>query len=141
MLYFQLIFNLFCFVNSCQKCILQLLMFQAPQAQIETGAGVKPGPERSLDRWGYAYKISTRSISIQGYGFSTQPWQPRYIDKENLFIANKRMFCCLKRFISLCLTFAYQNIFNGNILFLSLAEAPGLVCNLLNIFCFVNSFQ
>jgi len=31
------------------------------------GAGVKPGPKPSLDRWGSVCKISSRSV--QGFGF------------------------------------------------------------------------
>jgi len=50
----------FCFVNSFQKCVLQLLGFQASIAQTEKG-GIKVTPKPFLDRWGCACKISLRS--------------------------------------------------------------------------------
>jgi len=46
---------------------LQLLGFQAPQAQMEEGAGIKHAPKLSLARWGCACKILSRSV--QGFGF------------------------------------------------------------------------
>jgi len=47
--------------------VLQLIGFQAPQAQVGEGVGVKPAPKLSLDRWGCVCKISSRSV--QGFGF------------------------------------------------------------------------
>jgi len=38
-----------------------------PQGPGGEGAGVKPGPKPSLDRWGCVWKISSRSV--QGVGF------------------------------------------------------------------------
>jgi len=52
--------NIFCL----QKCVLQLLGFQASKAQMEECAGDKPAPKPS---WGCACKISSRSV--QGLGF------------------------------------------------------------------------
>jgi len=49
-------------------------MFQAPQPQIGEGAGVKPAPKASLDRWGYACKISARSM--QGMDFPLNHGNP-----------------------------------------------------------------
>jgi len=59
--------NIFCFSNSFQKCALQLLGFQAPQAQMGEGTGDKPAPKPYLDWWGCVYKILLRSV--QGFGF------------------------------------------------------------------------
>jgi len=43
------------------------LGFQAPQDQIEEGAGVKPAPRPSFDRKGCECKVPSRSV--QGFGF------------------------------------------------------------------------
>jgi len=59
--------NIFCFINSFQKCALQLLWFQATQAQAREGAGFKLAPKSSLNRWGCACQISLRLT--QGFGF------------------------------------------------------------------------
>jgi len=50
----------------CKKCVLQLIGFQAPQAQAqaEEGVGVKLAPKPSLGTWGCACKISSRSLAL-----------------------------------------------------------------------------
>jgi len=50
-----------------QKCVLQLIGFQAPQAQDGDKAGVKLAPQPSLDRWGCVFKILSRSMQELGF--------------------------------------------------------------------------
>jgi len=56
--------NIFCFVNSFQKCVLQYFRALGPGVE---AAGVKTSPKPSFDRWGCTYKILSRSM--QGFGF------------------------------------------------------------------------
>jgi len=49
--------NIFCFSNSFQKCVLQLLGLQAPQAQMGRWWWVKPAPKPCLDSWDVCAKF------------------------------------------------------------------------------------
>jgi len=69
--------NIFCFVNSFQKCVLQLLEFKPPRARVR--GQIKTAPKPSLDRWECACKILSRSV--QGFGF---PLTNRHTEPEPL---------------------------------------------------------
>jgi len=59
------------------------------------GGGVKPGPKPSLDRWGCACKISSRSV--QGFGFPLALQVPT--DKQTSvrpFLYREKKITCLK---------------------------------------------
>jgi len=76
-----LICNLLSFLKMCPSAF----RVSSPQAQ-GGGGGVKPAPKPSLDWWGCARKISSRSV--QGFGFPLALHIPtdRQTDKHPIFI-------------------------------------------------------
>jgi len=54
----------------CKKQCPSAYRVSRPQAQAREGAGVKPAPKPSLDRWGWVCKISSRSMQEFGFPFA-----------------------------------------------------------------------
>jgi len=59
--------GLICHLLSILKMCPSAFRVSSPPGPGGEGAGIKPGPKLSLDRWGCVCKISTRSV--RGFGF------------------------------------------------------------------------
>jgi len=73
-----------------KKSVLQLLEFQAQGSE---GAGVKTVPKPSLDRWGFASKILSRSILGFGFPLSLSAYEHPYRQTSICpFVCRERYF-------------------------------------------------